>query len=264
MYTRSHLMARNRNDAFNSPRPRLPNVGPSRYPVKLEPWFIEFARLFKDEVKRSILNREKVRESHRRQKTTGHPPIHRPPVAVLPGWPRTVGEMISFIGQYSNPQLGQVLRSIVKELPAQYLETDLVQVLPSVLSMLKYQVTIPELWFREMQGDRKAGSQVVEIGNLYNRWIHELLPTAGVRFKTNPVHNLIMLYGIAGGLEKLTCQELADFFDNECPCGETHSLEVLVKLRRKLLRAIIRGQEAIASITAANNDATTSKEPAGS
>lgn len=157
----------------------------------------------------------------------------------------------------------QVVRAMQQKIPTQDLATDLNQVLPSVISLLKYHRTVPELWWGEMQGDKKAGRQVVETVDLYNRWIHEQLPRRGVRFKTNVWHNLLMLYGLAGGLKRLTSRELADFFDRLCPCGETHTLEVLKKLRTKLLKVMARYGEAVDSIAAVHtawSHATISKE----
>ena len=48
---------------------------------------------------------------------------------------------------------------------------------------------------------------MVETADLYNRWMHEQLPREGVRVKTNVRHNLLMLYGLAGGLDRLTSRE---------------------------------------------------------
>jgi hypothetical protein len=59
-----------------------------------------------------------------------------------------------------------------------------------------------------------------------------------------------MLYGLTGGLERLTTRELAGFFGQFCPCGETHTLEVLQRLRRKLLKVLEHGREANGGISA--------------
>jgi hypothetical protein len=91
---------------------------------------------------------------------------------------------------------------------------------------------------------------VVETADFYNRWMHEQLPRTGVRFKTNARHNVLMLYGLAGGLNRLPSRELAEFFDQFCPCGETHTLEVVRRLRGKLLEVLKRGSAAADSIAA--------------
>jgi hypothetical protein len=171
------------------------------------------------------------------------------PPAVLPEWPRTVGEMLGLLANWGDPRLAEAMRAMQHRIPSEALTTDLNQALPNAISLLKYQITVPELQRREMQGDRSAGRQAVETADVYIRWIHDQLPVGGVRFKTNARHNLLMLYGLAGGLESLTSRELADFFDQFCPCGETHALEVLRRLRQKLRKVLERGGEAADLIT---------------
>lgn len=144
------------------------------------------------------------------------------------------------------------MKPIRQGLANEALVTDLNEVLPSMISLLKYHTTLPELQWREMQGDKDAGRQVVETEDIYNRWMHDQLPRGGVRFKTNARHNILMLYGLAGGLDRLTSQELADFFDQYCPCAETHTLEVLRRLREKLLKVMKRGGEALDRIASSS------------
>jgi hypothetical protein len=45
-------------------------------------------------------------------------------------------------------------------------------------------------------------------------------------------------------LNELTSTELVDFFDEYCPCGQVHSLEVMRRLREKLCSMLERGQAA--------------------
>jgi hypothetical protein len=184
-----------------------------------------------------------------------HPqPVKLPP-AILPGWPCTVGGMVGLLAKVQDPRLTESVRAIQPTIPEEALTTDLNQALPSIISLLRYHATLPELQWREMRGDKNAGRQVVETVDLYNRWMHEQLPRGGVRFKTNASHNLLMLVGLAGGLERLASRELADFFDQFCPCGETHTLEVLRRLLRKLVKVLERGSEATGRIAAASSKA---------
>lgn len=254
-------MARTRNDAFKS-SPRLPDEGPSRFLEKLDPWFVEFARFFREDTR--------VRPASRKQSDRlGQPhskkypaPVQRPPVVALSGWPRTIGEMFDLLVQDKDPRFAQAIRAMEQKIPKQGLAIDLNQVLPNIISLLKYQTTTLELWRREMQGDKRAGKHLVESMDLYNRWVHEQLPRGGVRFKTNVHHNLLMLYGLVGGIQRLTSRELADFFDHLCPCGGTHTLEVLARLRCKLLKTVARCSEATDPISAtprARNGTTLSK-----
>lgn len=149
-------------------------------------------------------------------------------------------------------RFAKAIRAVEQNLPGEALTTDLHQVLPNGISLLKYQATLPELQWRAMRGDKNAGRRVVETADLYNGWMHEQLPRGGVRCKTNLDHNLLVLFGLADGLGRLTSQELADFFDQFCPCGETHTSEVLRRLCRKLLKVMERGGEAAGMIAAAS------------
>jgi hypothetical protein len=158
--------------------------------------------------------------------------------------------MLRLLAESGDSKFAEAMKAIQERIPTEALATDLNQVLPSAISLLKYQATIPELRSQEMRGDRNAGRKVVETADFYNRWMHEQLPHSGVRFKTNARHNVLVLYGLAGGLDRLSSRELADFFDQFCPCGETHTLEVLRRLRRKLVAVLGRGSEAADSIAA--------------
>jgi hypothetical protein len=241
-------MPTTRNKAFKSPDPRLPNDAGSNFLQKLDPWFVGFARYFKENASQGVDHPKRARKAALVGKGSRPQSVNSPPAAVLPGWPRTVGEMLRLLAGSGDPGFAEAMKAIRERIPPEALATDLNQVLPNAVSLLKYQATVPELRAQEMQGHRNAGRKVVETADFYNRWMHEQLPRAGVRFKTNARHNVLMLYGLAGGLKRLSSRELGDFFDEFCPCGQTHTLEVLRRLRRKLVEALERGIEAIDSI----------------
>lgn len=241
-------MATTRNSALKSPR--LPQRGPSRFLQKLDPWFVGLAHFFKEDGTARVEDPKRIGRAGRVGRGT-HPQPARVPPAVLPEWPHTVGEMLALLANWRDSRFAEAMRAVQLGIPREALTTDLNQVLPNMISLLKYHTTIPELQWREMRGDKNAGRQVVETAHLYNCWMHEQLPREGVRFKTNARHNILMLFGLAGGLERLTSQELADFFDQFCSCGETHTLEVLRRLRRKLLKVLERGGEAADLISGA-------------
>ena len=235
-------MATTRNSAFKSPSPRLPHGGPSHFLHKLDPWFVGLANLFKESAAPPV---DQPKRGHSAEQAGGEV---SPPPAVLPEFPRTFGEMLGLLAAQGDPRLGKAVDFIQQGIPTETLAMGLNQVLPNIISLLKYQVTVPELQWQEMHGDRSAGREVVETADIYNRWLHDQLPPEGVRFKTTERHNLLMLFGLAGGLKKLTSRELTDFFDEFCPCGQTHTLEVLRRLRRKLLSVLERGRKAITEI----------------
>jgi hypothetical protein len=158
--------------------------------------------------------------------------------------------MLTLLTNRGDSRFAEAMGAIQQKTSEEALNADLDEVLPNVISLLKYQATMPDLLQREVRGDRSAGRQVVECKDIYNRWMHDQLPRGGVRFKTNVRHNLLMLYGLDSGLTKLTSQELAVFFDDFCPCGGTHTAEVLRRLRQKLVNVFERGREAVDGIVA--------------
>jgi hypothetical protein len=245
-------MATTRDSAFKSPFPRLPQEGPSHFLDKLDPWFVGLAQLFKENAPPRVNSPKHIGGAGHGGRGKHPLPVKSAPPAVLPEWPRTVGEMLGLLERWGDPRFAEAVSAMQRGMPREALTLDLDEALPNIISLLKYQKTIPELLQREKRGDRSAGRQVVETEDVYNRWMHDQLPVGGVRFKTNARHNLLMLYGLTGGLERLTTRELTDFFDQFCPCGETHTLEVLRRLRRKLLKVLELGREATGGIAAAS------------
>lgn len=245
-------MATTRKSALKSPPPRLPNEGPSAFLRKLDPWFIGFAQLLKEEVAARVDRPIRKRKAGHINRENQSQPIESAPPAVLPGFPRTVGEMLGLLVNWGDPRLREAVKAMQQMAPNEAMAIDLNQAFPNMISLLKYQTTIPELQWEELKGDKHAGRQMVETLDVYHRWMHDQLPPGGVRFKTNPHHNLLMIYGLAGGLDRLTSRELTEFFDQFCPCGETHTLEVLRRLRQKLLRVFERGRDAINDIAASS------------
>jgi hypothetical protein len=243
-------MAATRNRAFKSPR--LPQAGPSHFLHKLDPWFVGLAHLFKEETAAGVHQPKRIGSAGHVGREM-HPQPARVPPAVLPEWPRTLDEMLGLLAKWGDSRFAEAMRAMQQGIPPETLATDSNQVLPNAISLLKYHSTLPELEWREMRGDKNAGRKVVETADLYNRWMHEQLPRGGVRFKTNVRHNMLMFFGLAGGLDRLTSQELADFFDQFCPCGETHTVEVLRRLRHKLLKVVERGREATEAISSASS-----------
>jgi len=253
VYTLRWPMPTTRNKAFKSPDPRLPHETRSNFLQKLDPWFVGFANFFKENATQGVDRPKRARKEGLVEKGSRSQSVKLPPAPVLPGWPRTVGEMLRLLAGSGDPRFDEAIVAIEERIPTEALATDLNQVLPNLVSLLKYQATVPDLRSREMRGDRSAGLKVVETADIYNRWMHEQLPRGGVRFKTNACHNLLMLFGLTGGLDRLSSRELADFFDKFCSCGQTHTLEVLRRLRWKLVGAMERGREATDSIAAASS-----------
>jgi hypothetical protein len=152
--------------------------------------------------------------------------------------------MFTLLRKSGDSRFAGVVKMVRDNLSPQEGQTDLNSAIDNVLAMIKYQTTAPELRWREIQGDAGAGRKLVEVMHIRNLWLHGQLPRGGLRFKTNVHHNLLVTFGLVAGLNELTSTELVDFFDEYCPCGQVHSLEVMRRLREKLCSMLERGQAA--------------------
>lgn len=100
----------------------------------------------------------------------------------------------------------------------------------------RYRKNINQLTREYEAGDPKAVRQVNELRLELDLWsIGEIDPNR-LRFKTDMDHFTLITGGLDLGLEKLTGEELADFFDEFCPCGKEHTVESLTKLRARIIK----------------------------
>jgi hypothetical protein len=228
----------------------------SDFRSKLHPWFIDFAELFQKDYKH-LLEKQRQKKSSRDYTPTSKSRLSSlVPAPLLPGWPQTLGDMLVLIDKQGGPESGMA-RMIQENMSREERGSNLNDAMENVLAMIKYQTTAVELRWREVQGDRAAGKKLVEVIHLRNLWLHDQLPSGGLRFKTNVYHNLLVTYGLAAGLSELNTSEMIDFFDQYCPCGDVHSLEVMRRLRQKLWTMLERGREAatlIAELAATRRD----------
>ena len=68
----------------------------------------------------------------------------KPPLpAVQPGFPCTVGEMLGLLANSGDSRFRRVMQVMQQKIPTEALATDLNQVLPNMISLLKHQTTIP-------------------------------------------------------------------------------------------------------------------------
>src|SRR4029077_13956951 len=155
-------MATTRNKAFKSPDPRLPHGARSNFLQKLDPWFVGFAHFFKESVTQRVDRPKRTENAGLVGKGSRPQSVESPPAPVLPGWPSTVGEMLRLLAGPGDPRFSEAIGAIQERIPTEALATDLNQVLPNMISLLKYQATVPDLQSREIRGDRSAGLKVVE------------------------------------------------------------------------------------------------------
>ena len=58
------------------------------------------------------------------------------------------------------------------------------------------------------------------------------------KFQGDPYHRDLLQIGLCFGMEKLTSEELADCFEEYCPCGKEHDADALKKQRGRLVREL--------------------------
>jgi hypothetical protein len=95
----------------------------------------------------------------------------------------------------------------------------------------------PQVLISEYEsGERKATKQMNKLRLEFDMWrIGEINPNK-LKFKIDLDHFTLMNGGFDLGLGKLTSEELADCFDELCPCGRPHFPENLAKLRSRIIR----------------------------
>jgi len=84
----------------------------------------------------------------------------------------------------------------------------------------------------EKAGSLEAHDKVQRVRNDFWRAMHARQSVEP--FKRNPNHCDLLELGLNLGLKALTAEELADCFDEMCPCGEAHDADVLKKLRARV------------------------------
>ena len=114
------------------------------------------------------------------------------------------------------------------------------------LTYVKYGRTLPELLSERKAGSWDAAKKLLRVQELSERVaFNKLRPTdrsllADKNYKR--AHRVLIQMGISFGLLQLTESELAEFFDEYCPCGK-HRPENLKKLRQRVLNEMKRTPE---------------------
>src|SRR5271154_4615020 len=105
-------MPTTRGKSLKSPDPRLPHEGPSSFLQKLDPWFVGFARFFKENVTQGFDCPKRKRSARLGGKGSRPQSVESPPASVRPGWPRTVGEMLKLLAGVGDPRFTEAMRAI--------------------------------------------------------------------------------------------------------------------------------------------------------
>jgi hypothetical protein len=115
-------------------------------------------------------------------------------------------------------------------------EEDLAFGLLEYIHWRKFREPLSHAFKRADSGDLDAYRRVERTRQEAYRLRHRLggIPAA----KEHPQHAPLLSMGMELGLECLTAEELADCFDEICPCGKVHDPEALKKQRSRLRQAV--------------------------
>jgi len=89
-------------------------------------------------------------------------------------------------------------------------------------------------------GSLEAHKRVLRVRDEFWRLVYGNGP--GIPFKGNSNHSDIMELGLNLGLDRLTEEELADCFDEVCPCGKAHDADALKKHRARVRKQLERAR----------------------
>jgi hypothetical protein len=102
------------------------------------------------------------------------------------------------------------------------------------LCWFKYNKTYSQLLKEREAGNLKAIKQFHNINLEFDKWQFGHLDPNKLKFKTDIDHFDLMMAGLDLGLATCTAEQLADCFDDLCPCGKEHDPENLKKLRERI------------------------------
>jgi hypothetical protein len=98
----------------------------------------------------------------------------------------------------------------------------------------RYGKTFKQLLEEDRDGVRQSSMRILAVNRDYQRWRYGELDPEKAKFKLDREHQVLIRYGLAFGIETLSAEELAECFDELCPCGKTHFPENLRKLRARV------------------------------
>jgi hypothetical protein len=99
----------------------------------------------------------------------------------------------------------------------------------------RYGKTFKQLLEEDRSGVRQSSMRVLAVGRDYQRWRYRETDPENIAFKMDREHQVLIQYGLSFGIESISAEELADCFNELCPCGKTHFPENLRKLRARVV-----------------------------
>jgi len=109
------------------------------------------------------------------------------------------------------------------------------------LAWNKYGKTLEQLVEEDRAAIAKSSSQLLSVQRDFQDWRYGKLRPEELKTKFDREHWTLIAMGLNFGIDKLSQEDLADFADEMCGCGnKTHSPENLRKLRYRILEALQR------------------------
>jgi hypothetical protein len=136
--------------------------------------------------------------------------------------------------RYPNSALGSPWQQVTA---SGYLPASPQEKLEQVVDWLFFKRNRTPRWLaleREKDGDLKAHKQLARAEDEVWRLANGHGPVT--RFKVDQTHTDLLELGMHLGLKVLTAEELADCFEEVCPCGKFHDADALKKQRARVLK----------------------------
>jgi len=206
------------------PRPPDDKREPTDWRSKIHPFFVRLAAQHKKIVQLSQSGSEDDRRESQRL-------IRNPPPEMVEEAQR-VGDEFQRSGKKINSSISAIF-STDAGLPGISEISDEDYML-AWFAWNRYGKTLKQLLEEDRNGVRQSSMRVLAVNRDYQRWRYSELDPEKAKFKLDREHQVLLRYGLAFGIGALSAEELADCFDELCPCGKTHFPENLRKLRTRL------------------------------
>lgn len=207
------------------PRPPANKPEPTDWRAKVHSFFIRLAEQHKKIVQLSRSGSEEDRQESQRL-------IRNPPPELVEEAQR-VGDEFHRSGKKLDSSISAIFK--IDESSPATLDLSDEDYMLAWFAWNRYGRTFKQLLDEDHNGVRQSSMRVLAVSRDYQRWRYGELDPEKAKFKLDREHQVLIRYGLAFGIEALSAEELAECFDELCPCGKTHFPENLRKLRTRVV-----------------------------
>ncbi len=194
------------------PRPPANRPQPTNWRDKVHPFFVKLAGQHKKIVQLSRSGSEEDRQESQRL-------IRNPPPEIVEEAQRA-GDEFRRSGKKIDSSVSAIFM-IDDRFPAATDISDEDYML-AWFAWNRYGKTFKQLLEEDRKGVRQSSMRVLTVSRDYQHWRYRELDPEKAKFKLDREHQVLIQYGLAFGVESLSAEELADCFNELCPCGKTH------------------------------------------